>query len=114
MDMRPSGASSRSHERNRIAALHGLANCDQGALVVGIAGDITVAMIDLHEIAIPGAVARPGHNPRGHGDHVRALGAREIDSLVIGLLAGEWILALAKIGGNEAAGDRAPLRMGLL
>ena len=54
----------------------------QRALVVGVAGDVAVAVVDLHQLAVAGALARPGDDAGGDRDHARALVAGEVDALV--------------------------------
>ena len=93
-----------------LAAGHGLADGDQGALVVAIAGDVAVTVIDLDQRAVARALAGPGDDARGHGDDLGARRAGEVDALVEGLVAGEGVLALAEVGGDEAALGRAGLR----
>src|SRR5262252_1656219 len=88
-------APGRAHECDVLAALDGLADRDQRALVVGVARREAIAMIDLDELPVAGALTRPGHHARRHRGHWRADRAGEIHTLVEGLEPIEGIGALA-------------------
>src|SRR5256884_5969375 len=112
--VRSGRAAGRAHERDGLAALHHLADGDQRALVVGVAGDVAVPVTDLDELAEARALARPGDHAFRDRDHLVAHRTGEIHALVEGLAAVEGVGALAEVGGDEAAGDRAPLGMNVL
>src|SRR5207248_4569163 len=69
---------------------------DQRALVVRVAGDVAVAVVDLDEPAETGALTGPGDHARGDRDHLVADGAGEIDALVERLATIEGVGTLAE------------------
>src|SRR5581483_4907549 len=83
----------------------------ENALVMRVPGDEALAVIDLNEGAVAGAVARPSHDSGGDRDHGCAGGACEIDALVERLVPGEGIIPLPEIGGDESLGDGPALWM---
>src|SRR5437660_1776680 len=93
--VRSGRAAGRAHERDGLAALHHLADGDQGALVVGVAGDVAVSVTDLDELAEARALARPGDHALRDRDHLVAHRTGEIHALVEGLTAVEGVGALA-------------------
>ena len=56
MKMRTCGASRRADERNRLAFLHSIAGLDEKFLIVRVARDVPVTVIDLDHSAISEAV----------------------------------------------------------
>src|SRR5690606_13849888 len=90
----PAGA----HVGDDLALLHHVAHAHQVLLVVRVTRDEAVAMVDLDHVAV--AVTRPGigHHAGGHGNHLRAFGAGEVEAVMAGALAGEGIIADAEIG----------------
>src|SRR5579863_1916872 len=112
--VRTGRAAGGSHESDRVTALDGLPDADQGLLVVGVTGDVTVAVIDLDEFAKTGTLARPGDDAGGHGDDPGAGRARKIHALVERLAPVEGVRTLTEVGGNKAARNRTAFRMNLL
>ena len=89
-----------------LTFLHRVADRDQHALVVRVAGDVAIAVIDLDRLAVAEAILRIGHDAGGDRDDLRAGRAGEVDAAVKGVAAGERIGAMAEVRGDPAL--RAP------
>ena len=84
------------------------------AAVVTIAGHEAVAVIDLDEIPVTGAFARPGHDAGCDCDHFSACLGSEVEALVEGAVARERVLARAEVRRDEALAHRTPLGVNLV
>ena len=84
MNMRPGSATRRSEQGDGLVLLDHLADRHQVGAIVRIAGDITVAMADLDQVAIAPALARPGHHARRHCTDRLAGSAGEVETIVFG------------------------------
>src|SRR5690606_1594044 len=74
--------------------------------VVRIAGDVAVAVVHVHDVAV--AALHPGkaHHAVGHRHHRVTDAGMEIDTLVAGRAAAERVGAGAEAGGHVAVADR--------
>src|SRR6185436_15080850 len=93
-------ASRRAHQRDDLSARDAVADGDEILRVVAVARRQTVAMIDLDEVAIALAAARPRHDTvrdRLDGGTERP---REIDALMVCEVTREGIAATPEVRGD--------------
>ena len=96
MQVRAGRAAGRADQRDGLALLYGIADADQHALVVRIAGDVAVAVIDLDHVAVAEAILEYVTTPEATATTCAPAGAGEIDAAVEGVTAGERIGAMPK------------------
>ena len=113
VDVRAGGAAAAAHEGDGLALLHAVADAHQVAQVVGVAGDVAVAVVDLDHEAVAVALARPGDDPARHRHHRRAQPAGEIHPAVVLAPAGEGVGAPPVVRGKPAPAHRAARGRGL-
>src|SRR5688572_21798506 len=91
MQMRPGGAAGRAHLAQLAAALHHFALFHEQLLLVRVARDQIVAMVDVHHVAVLRVNAGENHDAVGCGHDGRAPVGQKIDAFVHGPLPGERI-----------------------
>lgn len=106
MDVRRGGPAGFTHLGDFLAGADGVAGFDEQFAVVRVTRDVTIAVVDLQQVAVALPGSGPGDRAAGHRQHFSTLGAGEIQPFVLGLLAGERVVALAKTRGNPAFLDR--------
>src|SRR5690606_16979591 len=88
-----------------VAGAHQVADLHQQPRVVGIAGDVTVSMVDLDHLAVARADPGVAHDAVGHGvDRVAGAGV-EIDAAVVLPAPAEGVGAAAEARGDVAVRD---------
>src|SRR5699024_4598537 len=108
VDVGTGGAAGGPHQGDGLALFHHVALLHQVTLVVAVAGDPAPAVVDLDEVAIAVAPARPGDHTGGDADHLAALGAGEVDAVVVADPAGEGVVAPTVGRGQPALVDGPP------
>jgi hypothetical protein len=104
-------AAAAAHLGDGLALLDQVADRDQVFLIVSVAGDVAVAVVELDQPAVAALLARPGDDPGGDRDDVTARAAGKIDAFVTVAFAGEGIGATPVTRGDPALLDRASARL---
>src|SRR6266536_1308672 len=79
------------HERDHVAALHGLARLDVEAREVPVARDHAVAVVDHERVAVPALHSGRDHDPVRRRLHLRPDRRRDVYAGVEVLLGGEGV-----------------------
>src|SRR5688572_32091718 len=102
MQVGPGGAAGGTDQGDRLAFLYGIADLHQHLLIVAVAGDVTVAVIDFDGAAVAEAFLGISDHTGGHRDDLRTGRAREVDAGMEGVAASERIGAITEVRGNPA------------
>ena len=69
VNMGAGGTARTAHAGNLLAFFDGAAKPDEIFIVVCIAGDIAITVVDFNHFAITAAITRPGNDARGDSNH---------------------------------------------
>src|SRR5579884_1961481 len=96
MQMRTGGASGRADPADHLADADALTDLDVDLGQVAVACRKTVAVVDLHHVAVAAVPAGDGHAPVGRGAHRLAIVAAQIDAGMHGRPSEEGVGANAE------------------
>src|SRR5690606_6292655 len=98
-----------AHPGDDLPAADDIACRHQILLVVGIAGDAMIAVVDVDDLAVTLPEARPDHQAGGDGGDRRAFTTSEIHAVVWRSPSGEGVDAHSKMRGNVGVSHRPTL-----
>ena len=90
---RPAGC---THFGDHLACRNAITGLDQQFIIMGVASNITIAMIYFHEFSIPMLETGPDNDTTCDSQYFTAPGTGKIQSIMLCPHTGEWIVALTK------------------
>ena len=102
VNVRPGASPRRSKQCNRLVLFDCFADGDKICAVMGIAGDVAVAVTYLNEIPVAPTFARPGNDTRRYSPHGLTRLAGKIETIVEFVPPCHWVGPIAETRRNPA------------
>ena len=102
-----------AHAGDLLSLVDVLTHGDYQRAVVAVVGDVAVAVVDLHQIAIAAHPAGVDHRAAVGGIDRRTVAVGDVNGLVVGAGAADTGVAPSEIGGDDAVAGPAEAAGGI-